>query len=319
MTIFSKELTLVLELNQRTDTMKKVIVSKEEILEDLKRVNQEHGKLTRRLYDKYGTWTVPTITKHGSFNELKAEAIGSDTIHSNNVPKEVLIEDIMMVFEREGKITQELYLEKGNFSRKPILKYFNSWNNMMQELELGINCLINIPDEDLLAEITRLYKEYDALSATIMKHHGKFSVEVYQRRFGSFNHAVELAGLDTRVRGRTSPTANAMIKMIYELIHEEPIPEATADWFVNPETGRKLYVDAFFPAHNLAFEYNGPQHYIPVDHYGGNHNLEYRMKLDKVKEDTLKKNGFNLLVFKYDEPHTREHMIVRLGQIFQQQ
>lgn len=299
--------------------MRAVELNRVEVIEDMKRVNREHGGLTKKLYTDHGNFAYSTVVKKvGKFNELKAEAIGDGTIHSNNVPKEVLIEDVMTVYEREGKLTQELYLEKGNFSRKPILKHFDSWNNMLKELGIGYNCLINIPDEELLEDLHRLYAEYDDVSATVVKHHGNFSVEVYQRRFGSFNHALKKAGLQTKVRGRTSPIADSMIRMIEDLIHEQAIPEATAEWFVNPETGRKLYVDAFFPAHNLAFEYNGPQHYIEVDHYGGNHSLENRMKLDKLKEDSLREKGFNLLVFKYDEPHTREQMIVRLGEIFKQ-
>lgn len=296
--------------------MKALDITREQVIEDMKSLYEKHGKLTTRIYRSEGKWSEKAITRQfGSFNELKAEATGLE-VHLNNVSKELVLQDALRVYELEGQLTQELYLEKGKYSRKPILRHFGSWNNLLNELNIELNCQINIPEEELLADLIRVHEEYDNISATVVKHYGKYSIEVYQRRFGSFNKALELVGLETKVRGKTSPIANAMIKMIESILHEQALPEATADWFINPETGRKLYVDAFFPAHNLAFEYNGPQHYIEVEHYGDKYSLENRIKLDKIKEDSLREKGFNLLIFKYDEPHTRQHMIVRLGEIF---
>jgi hypothetical protein len=299
--------------------MRPVELNRVEVIEDMKRVNCEYGGLTKKLYTEHGNFAYSTVVKKvGKFNELKAEALGNVKLHVTDIPKDALVQDVLSIYEQEGKITQELYLEKGKYSRKPILKHFGSWNNMLKELDIDFNCLINIPDEELLDDLKRLFVENDDVSATIVKHHGKFSVEVYQRRFGSFNNALDKAGLKTRVRGRTSPIADSMIRMIEEILHEKAQPEVTAWWFYNPETGRRLYVDAWFPAHNIVFEYNGPQHYQEVEYYRGKHSLEHRIKLDKLKADLLHDKGYRLLVFKYDEPHTREHMIVKLAEIFKQ-
>lgn len=299
--------------------MRRIILSRQEAVEDIKRVYEEHGDMTIRTYRKHGKYSTGLLTKHfGSFNDLKREAFGESSLHYQTVSKEDLVADVIRVFESSGKMTKDSYLKEGKYSRKPIDRHFGSWNKMLKELDLPQNCLINIPEEDLIQHLIHLHSQFDDISATILKHHGGYSVEVYQRRFGSFNKALEKAGLETKVRGRTSPIADSMISIIEDLLHEKAIPEATADWFINPKTNRKLYVDAFFPAHNIAFEYNGPQHYAEVPHYGGKHSLENRIELDALKESTLKEKGFKLLIFKYDEPHTREHMIIRLSELLQQ-
>lgn len=296
--------------------MKPVNASREEVIQDMKRVYEEYGKLTSRFYNDHGKYSRSYIEKRWTFNELKMEVTTAFEVHSQVILEDELLADVLRVKEECGKLTQELYLEHGRYSRKPIIRLFGSWNNMLKHLDIELNCEINITEEDLLDDLKRIFTEYDAISATVVKHQGKYSVEVYQRRFGSFNRALELAGLDSTVRGRTSPTANSMIRMIESILHEQAEAEMTAEWLINPATGRNLYVDALFPAHNLAFEYNGAQHYEPVERFGGEKALMNRIELDELKMKILKDHGYNLLIFKWDEPHTRQHMIVKLGEIF---
>lgn len=51
----------------------------------------------------------------------------------------------------------------------------------------------------------------------------------------------------------------------------------------------------------LAFEYDGEQHYKPVEYWGGKKGLERRQENDKRKEKLLKQNGYTLIRIRYDQ------------------
>lgn len=294
--------------------MKYIDLDRDEIIDDLIRVYEENNKLTNRVYEKYGKYSVGKITTYDTFNNLKEEAIGPGKIHLNKISKEKITKDILRVNDMVDNMTRYDYLKLGQYSRKPIDRHFGSWNKMLKELNLSINCLIGIPSEDLLEDLRILYDKFGTLSATIVKHHGKFSVEVYQRRFGSYKKAVELSGLDPNVvRGSDSPTALAMIKITSEVLGEKPLKEYTFEWLKNPKTNRNLYIDAYFPNNNIAFEYDGPQHFEPIDRYGGKKSLKQTQYLDNIKNNLLKKNNIKLIRFPYYKPHTRESIIKEIS------
>lgn len=295
--------------------MKKIHLTRQEIIEDMRRIFEEHGVFTRKMYDLHGTWSSSKIEKTAPFNQLKAEAIGEEYIQKNNVPKEDLVADVMKIAFENPKMTKDIYLSQGKYSRKPIDRHFGSWNKMLIALGLNTNCLINIPENELLNELRRLLAEFDTISATVLKIHGKFSVEVYQRRFGSFNKALEKAGIDANMRGGSSPTANAMIRMCESILDAKAVQEKTFDWLKNESTKKPLYLDAYFEEYNLAFEYDGPQHFAPVAAYGGEKGFQQRIFLDNLKNELLKSHGIKLFRLGSNEPHTREYVLKKLSTI----
>lgn len=296
--------------------MKRINLTTEDVLKDFERVLLEQGKLTIRIYREHGKYSTGKIRQLDTFNNLKKQLSIDNSINNYKVSKNDLVADVERVYSTTDKMTKDYYLANGQYSRKPIERHFGSWNNMLNELNLKTNCLINIPKTDLLDDLIRLFNEYDTLSATIVKYHGTYSVEVYQRRFGSFNKAVVEAGLNPNaVRGSDSKVAKSMIKKCSEILGEKPIKEHTFDWLINPETGKHLYIDAYFPEHNIAFEYDGPHHFIEVPFYGGKTNLVNIQRLDSLKNTLLFKNGVKYIRFPYDSPHSRGEIIKRLSEL----
>lgn len=220
------------------------------------------------------------------------------------INQEDLINDVLRVYFSEKRITRDLYLKKGKYSRKPIERIFGSWNNLLKHLDIPYNCLVNIPESNLLDELKRIYKEFGTISASVVKHHGKYCIETYQRRFGSFNAALEKASIEANRTRSTSPTADAMIHKLENILGEPAVKEKTFDWLVNPQTNKRFYIDAYFPRHNIAFEYNGPQHYSPVAKYGGEVAFKAIQERDAIKYSLIEKHNINLLVFHYLTPHT---------------
>ena len=57
--------------------------------------------------------------------------------------------------------------------------------------------------------------------------------------------------------------------------------------------------DFFIPAKNLLIEYNGIQHYKPVDIFGGKKQLKEQRHRDWLKRNYAKKNNYKLLTIPY--------------------
>ena len=62
-----------------------------------------------------------------------------------------------------------------------------------------------------------------------------------------------------------------------------------------------LRFDFYLPEHNVCIEYQGRQHYEPVDFFGGVSGLENRQYRDKIKEVYCIDNNIQLLKIRYDE------------------
>lgn len=54
-----------------------------------------------------------------------------------------------------------------------------------------------------------------------------------------------------------------------------------------------------FIYHNMFIEYNGMQHYIPVEHFGGELKFQQQKKRDQYVRNYCVKNNIQLLEIKY--------------------
>lgn len=75
-----------------------------------------------------------------------------------------------------------------------------------------------------------------------------------------------------------------------------------------------LELDIFVPQENLAFEYQGQQHYYAVDTWGGKKALEKLRLRDKKKVNLCKRNKIKLIRIKYSEPLSEDHIASRIAE-----
>lgn len=63
----------------------------------------------------------------------------------------------------------------------------------------------------------------------------------------------------------------------------------------------KLKFDFFIPELNTCIELQGQQHYVSVEFFGGEKQLQYIQNNDAIKEDFCKEHGIKLLQIRFDE------------------
>lgn len=61
------------------------------------------------------------------------------------------------------------------------------------------------------------------------------------------------------------------------------------------------YIDFYLPDYNCFIEYNGRQHYMPVDKFGGEIQYQKQLKRDQFVRDYCNSNNIRLLEIKYNE------------------
>jgi len=69
--------------------------------------------------------------------------------------------------------------------------------------------------------------------------------------------------------------------------------------FHNCKNNRSLPFDFYLPDINSCIEYNGKQHYEPIDYFGGSVTYNKTILRDKIKIDFCKENNINLLIISY--------------------
>lgn len=64
---------------------------------------------------------------------------------------------------------------------------------------------------------------------------------------------------------------------------------------------QSLSYDFYIPDQNILIEYQGKQHYQPIDYFGGNVTFKIQQKHDKMKADYAKFHNYNLIAVPYTE------------------
>lgn len=81
-----------------------------------------------------------------------------------------------------------------------------------------------------------------------------------------------------------------------------------------PDSKRKAYFDFFLPEYKIIIEYDGEQHYIAKDFFGGEEVFQKQKNKDNFKDKWAEENGFILLRFRYTEYDNlnKEYLLERI-------
>lgn len=67
----------------------------------------------------------------------------------------------------------------------------------------------------------------------------------------------------------------------------------------NPETGCYLRADFFIESMNMVIEFDGPQHFKPIEYFGGEEHYQQCIYRDKIKNNFCKENKIQLIRIPY--------------------
>jgi Double zinc ribbon len=91
-----------------------------------------------------------------------------------------------------------------------------------------------------------------------------------------------------------------IVKRIF--IKEEVLRHDRPDWLEG------LELDIFVPSLNLAFEYQGQQHFHPIRLWGGSQGLQDLQERDSRKAKLCASCGIDLIAIDYTEPLTEDYI-----------
>lgn len=100
---------------------------------------------------------------------------------------------------------------------------------------------------------------------------------------------------------------------IFELLKQE-FPNEKWIWEYHAPWLGLQSIDIYNERVKLAIEYNGRQHYEPLEFFGGQLQYNKTIKLDKRKAKILQDNGCTLYVIKYDE-YDPEKLVMNIKNI----
>jgi len=88
---------------------------------------------------------------------------------------------------------------------------------------------------------------------------------------------------------------------IEKILNNKNILFETQKKFKNCKDKYYLPFDFYLPEYNLCIEFDGIQHFKPIDYFGGEEKFKLQQKRDSIKNIYCKENNINLLRIKYNE------------------
>ncbi len=103
-------------------------------------------------------------------------------------------------------------------------------------------------------------------------------------------------------------------KKIYHFLDKNKISFETEKRFSSCKYKIPMPFDFYLTKKKILIEYDGEQHFMAIDFWGGKKGLDERILKDKIKDDWAKKNKIKLFRIKYDENiNQKMNEIIKLG------
>jgi hypothetical protein len=115
-----------------------------------------------------------------------------------------------------------------------------------------------------------------------------------------------------RTKIRTKLTSDGIIKSkwknelsLFKIVHKK-YPDVLYQY--RPDWLCRQSLDIYIPSLRVGIEYQGIQHYQPIEFFGGEEALYQRQKLDEQKRQICKENGVKLIEWPYNLEPTQKNL-----------
>lgn len=228
--------------------------------------------------------------------------------------KDEVITELYRLNKKYGYVSKPMVEKHSYINYKVIIRMFGSFSNMYDNLNIPRHPSGYIPtSKELLEDFKNVYNKFGHISRDIINTESKYSYTCYSDRFGNLNNIRKKLNIPIVVPGECQKAFYTIKK--YEMYFKEnAIKEKTFPWLKNPATDHLLRIDAFFPKHNIALEYNGPQHYKVDNRYSKTvEELKYRQHLDNLKISLLNDHNIKTIVVSYLDRVNRDYIEKSVG------
>jgi len=99
---------------------------------------------------------------------------------------------------------------------------------------------------------------------------------------------------------------------IIKTLNENNIVFIPQKEFENCKDKNFLYYDFYLPNQNMCIEYDGLQHFEPIEYWGGIENLEYIQKHDQIKTNYCIDNDIKLIRIKYNRKLNSDDILKKI-------
>ncbi len=116
--------------------------------------------------------------------------------YHRNTPEDILLGDLKLVADklRKKSVTRYEYEDNGRFSTTTYVRRFGSWFNALERAGLEkTRTPMNIPDEELFHNLEEIWVTLGRQPRyrEVLKPVSKYSVGVYEKRYGNWRKALE--------------------------------------------------------------------------------------------------------------------------------
>lgn len=237
---------------------KKLLCTDEELLGCLRQFYEENGR-SPTIRDFINNPEYPsskTYKNHfGSWNSAIKMA-GLDTNYGKRgqlYTNRQLLEYLKKFYEDNGRVP--FHYDFNNNPKYPsfntYIDHFGSWNSAIEKVGLQVNRFTNMTDEELLGSLRQFYEENGRVPS-----HRDFnnnpiypSFGVFIDRFGSWNNALEITGLQINRFSHT--TDEELLEYLKQFYEENGRPPTKRNFNNNPRYPCfTTYIDRFGSWHN---------------------------------------------------------------------
>ena len=137
---------------------------------------------------------------------------------------------------------------------------------------------------------------YDYSKSTYFNNYTK--TEIICPEHGSF---FQIPNFHLLGQGCPSCKKSIMENYISNILIDEEIKFERQKTFEDCKNINKLPFDFYLPELNICIEYNGKQHYEPIEYFGGDKTFEYIKNNDRIKKEYCENNNIQYLEISYLE------------------
>lgn len=201
------------KLNRKYNPNSKYLTDKQ-ILDNIQSVAKKLGKTPRAEDVPYSNIA---INRFGSWSNALIEA-GLNIETKGKYTKEELIQILRDEYERLGHVPRSYEIRQNS----SITRVFGSWENALLEADLKSERYKS--DEELLEELIEFGNKIGRRPRKVDCDEHKFPIGKYQRRFGSWNNALKLAGFTTSRMKYTRQELVGQIQQVAKNLNKVPCP-----------------------------------------------------------------------------------------------